>query len=75
MNIRQQVYRKISEMTGIEISEINSETDIDEIFLYLTQELDGIFRIPLHKNHGSYESSSVDSVVKYYEALVEENEI
>ena len=62
-------------MTGIDIAEINSETDIDEIFFALTQELDAIFKIPLHKNHGSYESNSIDSVVMYYQELVEENEI
>jgi len=72
---RKRIYQKISEMTGIDISEISSQTNIDSIFFPLTQELDAIFRIPLHKSHGYYESGSVDSIVKYYEELVEQDDI
>ncbi len=72
MNIREQVYRTIAEMTKIDPSEINCNTDIYEIFFSLTQELDRIFKIPEHKNHGHYESAGVESVIKYYEELLNE---
>ncbi len=70
MNIREQVYRTIAEMTKADPSEINCNTDIHEIFFQLTQELDRMFKMPAHKNHGYYESSGVESVIKYYEEIL-----
>lgn len=72
MNVREQIVKTASEMIGIDPSKINDDTDFDEIFFPLTQELDNLFHANLYNNHGHYESTEMKSLVDYYEEILSE---
>lgn len=74
-SIREKIVKAASEMMGIGPSEINDDTDFDEIFFPLTQKLDDIFRAELYNNHGRYESSELKSLIAYYEEVLSEETI